>query len=57
MFINLYHGDRWLSDERFFTPMITSACGDIFVGDFVMCNIGQHRVMAKINRFYSKVQL
>ena len=56
-FINreLYHGDIWLNDNRFFTPMLTSAFGDIFVSDFVHCSTRQETVFVKINRFFSKV--
>ena len=51
----LYHGDVWLTDNRFFTPMITSACGDVFVDDFAHCFTMEQTVLAKINRFFSKV--
>ena len=36
-----HHGEIWLNDNRFFTPMITSACGDIFVCDFIHCSTMQ----------------
>lgn len=55
IFRELYHGDRWLNDERFFTPMVVCSCGDVYVGDFVKCKVGQNRVLAKVIRFYSKV--
>lgn len=51
-FREIYHGDQWLTDERFFTPMVTTTIGDVFVGDFVVCIIEQCRVLY---RFYSKV--
>ena len=51
----LYHGDNWLNDSGLFTPMTTSACGNIFVFDFIHCSTMQQTVLAKINHFFSKV--
>ena len=51
----MYHGNRWMEDERFFTPMINSKVGQIFVADFIkVCTSGGLKT-AKVIKFFKKV--
>lgn len=43
-------------DSRFFTPMINSSCGHIFVNDFVKIFAGTGFKIAKVKTFYQKVR-
>ena len=40
-----------MTNERFFTPMIKSHIGDLFIGDFVQWKSG----LAKVKCFFVKV--
>ena len=52
----MYHGRRWMSDSRFFTPMInSSSIGHIFVNDFVKMFTGAGLKIAKVKTFFQKV--
>ena len=53
----MFHGNRWLNDERFATPMINNQlAGHIFVGDFINYNTGGGSLrLAKVELFYQKV--
>ena len=44
----------WMTDERFFTPMIVCNVGHIFVNDFVIC---VNKGLVKVKRFFKKVDL
>ncbi|KAL5496712.1 hypothetical protein EMCRGX_G013056 [Ephydatia muelleri] len=34
-FKEVFHALRWRNDKRFFAPMSTTPCGNVFIGDFV----------------------
>ncbi len=57
LFREMYHGRRWMSDRRFFTPMISSdSAGHIFVNDFVKIITGNGFGIAKVKTFFKKVR-
>ena len=31
----VFHALRWRNDKRFFAPMSTTPCGNVFIGEFV----------------------
>ena len=45
----IFHGRQWLEDPRFYAPMADSACGHVYVHDFVIFQ--EHR-LGRVNRFY-----
>lgn len=51
----MYHGRRWMDDKRFFTPMINSNVGHIFVNDFVKVHTSSSLQVAKVKMFFKKV--
>lgn len=53
----MFHGRRWMSDERFLTPMIDSQhAGHVFIGDFIRYRAGGDGTkMAKVKLFFKKV--
>ena len=46
-----------MSDSRFFTPMVSSSTGHIFVNDFVKIITGNGFRIAKVKTFFKKVRL
>ena len=46
-----------MDDYRFFSPMIDSKVGQVFVNDFVDVFISGHIVTGKVKKFFKKVQL
>ena len=42
LFREMFHGQRWLQDTRFFSPMADTSAGNLFLYDFVTFNFGPH---------------
>ena len=54
----MFHGKRWMNDERFFTPMInTYHAGHVFIGDFINYETEDGLKMAKVIMFFKQVQI
>ena len=51
----MFHGKRWMNDGRFYTPMINTHAGHIFIGDFVNYETGVGSRLAKVKLFFKKV--
>ena len=47
--------DRWLNDPRFFSPMVQSTCGNVYLHDFVMFHKANGCRQGRVNKFFSKV--
>ena len=57
-FREMYHGRNWMSDNRFFTPMVASQCaGHIFVNDFIKYITGHGFKIAKVKTFFRRVSV
>ena len=52
----LFHGRRWLEDPRFFSPMVDTPSGSVFVSDFVSFRVAAERLLGRVLLFYCKVQ-
>ena len=55
--VHIYHGSRWMQDERFAAPMIICNAGHIFIYDFVQCHSCDGLIIAKVSSFFKKVKL
>ena len=44
----MFHGQRWLRDTRFFSPMADTSVGNIFLYDHVIFNFGPHPTYSTI---------
>ena len=56
LFREMCHGRRWMSDSRFFTPMISNdSAGAVFVNDFVKLITGSGFTIVKVRTFFKKV--
>lgn len=51
----IFNGYRWLQDPRFYSPMTSSTCGNVYVHDFVIFQVGSEYQQGRVNRFYCKV--
>lgn len=51
----IFNGDRWLNDPRFFSPMVQSTCGNVYLHDFVMFHKANGCRQGHVNKFFSKV--
>ena len=52
----IYHGNCWMNDSRFSTPMISCHVGHLFINDFIKCKLknGDYTT-AKVISFLQKV--
>ena len=55
MFREMFHGKRWLEDQRFFSPMVSLAAGSVFIQDFVKFNMDSIVMIGHLLRFFYKV--
>ena len=51
----LFHGRRWLEDPRFFSPMVDTPSGSVFVNDFVSFRVAAEHLLGRVLLFYCKV--
>ena len=47
----MFHGQRWLQDTRFFSPMADTSVGNLFLYDFFTFNFGPHLKFGRIYNF------
>ena len=52
----LFHGRHWLEDPCFFSPMVDTSCGHVFVNDFVIFQRGDELEQGRVSCFLQQVK-
>ena len=53
----IYQASRWLEDPRFFSPMVDTSVGHVFVHDFVQFQFQGAVTLGRVSRFLYKVRI
>ena len=51
----LFHGHRWHNDLRFYSPMVATPSGSVFIYDFVSFHVGGEDLLGHVLHLFCKV--